>query len=55
MSEEKKEKDIDINTEDYKAGYRQGYLDGMNAMGDKILDKLRALNMKHNAGTDDGK
>lgn len=46
---------IDVNSETFKAGYRQGYLDGMNAMGEKILDKLRALNMRHNAGTDDGK
>lgn len=41
--------EIDVNSEEFKAGYRQGYIDGMDAMADRILAKLRK------AGTDDGK
>ena len=53
--ENEEKKDVNVESDDFKAGYRQGYLDGINAMGEKILDKLRALNMRHNAGTNDGK
>lgn len=52
MSEEKKEADININTEDFKAGYRQGYLDGMEAMADKVIERLHNIGKEH---TDDGK
>lgn len=48
MSEERKEnieeKDIKVDSPEFRAGYRQGYLDGMEAMADKITEKLKALN-----------
>lgn len=55
MSEEKKEVDINVESEDFKAGYRQGYLDGMEAMADKVIEKLHKVNEKVKASTDDGK
>ncbi len=49
MSEERKEnieeKDINVNSPEFRAGYRQGYLDGMEAMADKITEKLKNLNL----------
>lgn len=45
---EEKKKDINVESEDFKAGYRQGYIDGMEAMADKVIEKIKA-------GTDDGK
>jgi len=55
MSEEKKEVEVDVNVEsdDFKAGYRQGYLDGMEAMADKVIEKLHKVNENVKAGTDD--
>lgn len=51
MAEEEK-KDVNINSDDYKAGYRQGYLDGMEAMADKVIERLHNIGKEH---TDDGK
>lgn len=42
--EESLKKDIQINSEDFKVGYRQGYVDGMNAAADRILAKLKEIN-----------
>ncbi len=62
MSEEIKEnieeKDINVNSPEYRAAYRQGYLDGMEAMADKITEKLKALNLSAKTPArkrDDGK
>ena len=47
MSEERKEnveeKDVNVDSPEFRAGYRQGYLDGMEAMADKITEKLKNL------------
>ena len=53
MEEIKKE--INTNSEDFKAGYRAGYIDGMNNMADKVMVKLRDLNRRVKKDTDDGK
>lgn len=49
MSEERKEnieeKDVNVDSPEFRAGYRQGYLDGMEAMADKITEKLKNLNL----------
>ena len=59
MSEERKEnveeKDIKVDSHEFRAGYRQGYLDGMEAMADKITEKLKALGISVKTSTDDGK
>lgn len=41
--------DVDVNSKEFKAGYRQGYIDGMNEMADKVIERLRKIN------SDDGK
>lgn len=51
MSEEKKES-VNVESDDFKAGYRQGYLDGMEAMADKVIERLHNIGKEH---TDDGK
>lgn len=38
--------DVKTDSEDFKAGYRQGYIDGMNEMADKVVVKLRELNSR---------
>ena len=51
MSEEKKfgryewqePKDINTKSDDFRAGYRQGYIDGMNTAADKILGMLVSI------------
>lgn len=53
--ENEEKKDINVESDDFKAGYRQGYLDGMEAMADKVIEKLHKVNEKVKAGTDDGK
>lgn len=54
MSEERKEnveeKDIKVDSPEFRAGYRQGYLDGMEAMADKITEKLKAINLSGEKG-----
>lgn len=49
MGEERKEnveeKDIKVDSPEFRAGYRQGYLDGMEAMADKVTEKLKNLNL----------
>lgn len=47
--------DIKINSEDFKAGYRQGYLEGFEAACDKVLEKLHAANENIKKDTDNGK
>lgn len=47
------EKDINIQSEDFKSGYRQGYIDGMNAAADRILEMFNELEEKQS--TDDDK
>lgn len=45
---EEKKKDVNVESEDFKAGYRQGYIDGMNKMADKVIEKLRSINFDEN-------
>lgn len=49
MSEERKEnveeKGINVNSPEFRSGYRQGYLDGMRVMADKVTAKLKDLNL----------
>lgn len=47
--------DVNVNSEDFKAGYRQGYIDGMNAAADRVLEMLNKLEEKNKQSTDDGK
>ena len=49
------EQDVNINSEDFKAGYRQGYIDGMNDTADKVLDMMKEIERKQKQSTDDGK
>lgn len=42
---EEKKKDINVESEDFKAGYRQGYIDGADNMADRILAKLHKINI----------
>lgn len=41
---EEKKKDINVESDDFKAGYRQGYIDGMEEMADKVIKRLHKLN-----------
>ena len=52
---EEKKKDINVESDDFKAGYRQGYLEGFEAACDKVLEKLHAANEHVKKDTDDGK
>jgi hypothetical protein len=36
-------KDINTKSDDFRAGYRQGYIDGMNTAADKILGMLVSI------------
>lgn len=47
---ENKKEEIDINSETFKAGYRQGYIDGMEEMADKVIKRLHNLNEELNDG-----
>ena len=52
------EKDINVQSDDFKSGYRQGYIDGMNAAADRILGMFNELEEKQKeseTSTDDGK
>lgn len=52
MSEEKKSgryewqepKDINTKSDDFRAGYHQGYIDGMESMADKVIERLHKIN-----------
>ena len=46
---------VNIDSEDFKAGYRQGYLEGFEAACDKVLEKLHAANGHLKKDTDGGK
>lgn len=50
--ENEEKKDVNAESDDFKAGYRQGYLDGMEAMADKVIERLHNIGKEH---TDDGK
>lgn len=50
--ENEEKKDVNVESDDFKAGYRQGYLDGMEAMADKVIERLHNIGKEH---TDDGK
>ena len=50
--ENEEKKDVNVESDDFKAGYRQGYLDGMEAMADKVIEKLHNIGKEH---TDDSK
>ena len=50
--ENEEKKGINVESDDFKAGYRQGYLDGMEAMADKVIERLHNIGKEH---TDDGK
>ena len=43
------------NGDEYRSAYRQGYIDGMNEMADKVMVKLRDLNRRVKKDTDDVK
>ena len=45
---EEKKKDLNVESEDFKAGYRQGYIDGMSEMADKVIEKLHKINLDEN-------
>lgn len=49
------ENDVNVNSEDFKAGYRQGYLEGFEAACDKVLEKLHEANNHIKKDADDGK
>lgn len=41
---------VNIDSEDFKAGYRQGYIDGMEEMADKVIERLHNLDKELNDG-----
>ena len=48
-------KDINTKSDDFRAGYRQGYIDGMEAAADRILGMFNKLEEKNKQSTDDDK
>lgn len=38
--------DINVNSEDFKAGYRQGYIDGATEVADRVTVMIEEYNKK---------
>ena len=48
MDQTEKKENIDVNSETFKAGYRQGYIDGMEEMANKVIERLHNLDKELN-------